>query len=167
MASVDLTSHWSEIVDVPIEMRRAERILWRSACTIETLAGLRALGGLFEAEFEGQLLHLFITTNSALPTISLAELTALIFNVQCQTVTMSLQRHNVRHMCTAQHLNATVVELSAEFASKCQANGFCFLKIGVSRIDDGVPVRPYLTIFFIDFSSLDLQVVNLSSCYAF
>ena len=162
MASVALTSHLSEIVDVPIERRRAERILWRSACTIETFSGLRALGGLFEAGFEGQLFHLFITTNSVLPTISLAELTPakLIFNVQCQTVKMSLKRHSVRQMGTAQHLNATVVELSAEFARKCHAKGFCFLKIGVSRIDDGVPVRPYLTISFIDSSFLDLQVVN-------
>ena len=45
---------------------------------------------------------------------------------------------------TARHLNATVLEFSAEFASKCYDKGFCFLKIGASSIEDDTPVRPYL-----------------------
>lgn len=122
------------------EAPSSEWILWKSACTLKTRSGLLASGGLLKFEVDGQSFFVFVTTNRFLPTSSSEELTdsLLIFNVQYKTMHISLPRLSVRQIWTAGHLNATVVELTAEVASDCQAQGFQFLKIGVTCAEEKV-----------------------------
>ena len=101
----------------------------KALCILLTRSKLSVDGILYEVNFGGKLLSLFIATETE-PTTSQNDLCDAVLNFPTLQMQIPLSRDRVAHVWCLRLTKSTVVELSNEAAIECRSRGAKFLKVG-------------------------------------
>ena len=108
-------------------------------CSLEMPTGSMIHGTLCEAEFNGQLLSLFITFSPEPTTTSPNDFRNAILQLpNAKKVKIPLPSDSVHHAWLHQSLKTSVMELSAEIAHYFKLMGADFLKVGATSHNEEV-----------------------------